>query len=101
MSFNNIHHASARQQLRLLGGAEAVFISGSITIDPVLALVEKNVQVPSESGLTLEKKTIISLLNAEITKASKADQILVGSSRYVVNDILSDDGYVTKVYVRG
>jgi hypothetical protein len=99
--YDRLQHAAARQQLRLLGGVDAVLIKASETISPALVLIERDVQMPADNGLTVEKKTIASLLVAEVGKIIKGNRIEVGHSAYTVNDLLSDDGYVVRAFVRG
>lgn len=101
MIFDRMQHAAARQQLRLLGGVDGVFQRGSEVIDPALVLIERDVQLPSDNGLAIEKRTIISLLVAEVGKVAKNNRIVSGAETFTVSEVMSDDGYVVRVFVRG
>ncbi len=101
MSFDRLQHAAARQQLKLLGGVSGVLVKSSETIDPVIVLIERDVQLPADNGLTIEKKTIAALLKAEVGKVSRNHSIQVGDETFVVNEIMSDDGYIVRAFVRG
>ncbi len=97
-----MQHLAARQQLSLLGGVSGVLVKTDKTIDPVLVLIELDVQMPADNGLVVEKKTIASLLKAEVGKVVKGNRIVISSDEsYGVNELLADDGYVVKVFVRG
>lgn len=96
-----MQHAAARQQLRLLGGVDGVLIKANDIVDPALVLIERDVQMPSDNGLTVEKKTIASLLVAQVGKVVKGNRIEIGTNIFSVNDVLADDGYVVRVFVRG
>ena len=99
MSFDRMQHTAARQQLRLLGGVSGVFEKVDQNI-PVLVLIEKGVQVPSDNGLILEKRTIAALRKAEVDRAAKGARIIVGEAIYIVSEVMADDGYVMRVFVR-
>ena len=96
-----MQHAAARQQLRLLGGVPGVVTKGSDVINPALVLIERNVQVPSDNGLVVERRTIASLLKLEVGELSRNHGIFDGSKNYSVSEIMEDDGYVVRVFVRG
>lgn len=96
-----MQHAAARQQLKLLGGVDCALTKGSDTIEPVLVLIERDVQLPADNGLTIEKRTIASLLSAEVGKIAKGNRIALTSESFTVSDLLADDSYVVKVFVRG
>lgn len=96
-----MQHAAARQQLRLLGGVNGVFINATESVDPALVLIERDVQMPADNGLTVEKRTIASLLKAEVGKVSKGNRITIDAESFTVNDLLGDDGYVVRAFVRG
>jgi hypothetical protein len=101
LSFDRLQHAAARQQLKLLGGVLAVLVKPLETIDPVIVLIERDVQLPADNGLTIEKKTIAALLKAEVGKVSRNHSIQVGDETFVINEIMSDDGYIVRAFVRG
>jgi hypothetical protein len=99
--FERIHHNIARQQLLLLGGVRGTLVKSNSVVDPVLVLVERDVQFPTENGLVLESRTIATLLKLEAGKLIKGDQILCDGMKYPINEIISDDGFVITVFVRG
>lgn len=101
MDFDLLQRSVARQQLMLLGGVTgSIEIAGTVRPD-VLVLVERDVQVPSDNGLTLEPRTVVSLLREEVGSVSRGNRIMVGSDVYSIGELLSDDGYVVSVFARG
>lgn len=101
MDFDSLNHAAAKRQLKLLGGVVATLETRTQTITPVWVLVERNVATPADNGLSVEMRTVCSLLVAEVASVERGDRIVSGKNCYTVNDILDDDGYVVRVYVRG
>ena len=101
MTFESLHHAAAKQQLKVLGGVPATLQKKTETISSVWALVENNVAVPSDNGLSMENRTVVSLLVAEVSSVERGNRIVMGSKSYTVNDVMEDDGFVVKVFVRG
>jgi hypothetical protein len=101
VNFDKIHHAAARQQLKLLGGGAAIVTKGSVVIDPALVLIERDVQVQADSGLSIETRNIASLLKAEVGTVNRGDQISQSGETFSVQSIMSDDGFVVMAFVRG
>lgn len=99
--FDSIHKIAARQQLSLLGGVLANVQGRAGEFPNVLALIERNVSVQSESGLAIEKRTVISVLVEEVPNLVKNDKILSGSETFTVFDVLEKDEFIIKVFVRG
>lgn len=99
--FDSIHKIAARQQLSLLGG-EMVNVQAKVgTLNNVLALIERDISLPAENGLTLEKRTIISVLVEEVPNLVKQDKIISGVETFTVFDVLEKDEFIIKVFVRG
>lgn len=102
MDFDSLNRMAARQQLLLLGGiADAKLTKGTDVIQPVVALVEKGLQFPSDDGLTVEARIIGSLLVEEVGKVAKLNKINYGSESFSVSSVLDDDGIVVRVFLRG
>jgi hypothetical protein len=101
MDFDALYHSAARQQLTLLGGVVGSVIKSAVTIDPALVLIERGVQVPSDNGITLESRVIASLLVGEVGSVVKGNKIVTPAETFNVQDVMEDDGYVIKVFVRG
>lgn len=100
MNFDRLHHSTARTQLRLLGGVAGTFEKGGVVTDPILVLVERNVQMPADNGLTLERRNIATLLKQEVGEVKAGNLITVDAETLKVSDLMSDDGFVVKVFVR-
>lgn len=101
MDFDSINRLAARQQLLLLGGVAGAIEKAGVTINPVIVLIERDVQMPADNGLTVESRTVASLLKEEVGKVVKGNRIVVNSDNFTVGDLISDDGFVVAVFVRG
>jgi hypothetical protein len=101
MSFLLANRFAARQQLSLLGGVLVNVQAKVGTLSNVLALIERDISLPSENGLAMEKRTIISVLVEEVTNLSKQDKIIFGAETFTVFDVLEKDEFIIKVFVRG
>jgi len=101
MSFDSLQHAAAKQQIKLLGGVPASLQKASETISPVWAMVELDVAFPSDNGLSMESRTVVSMLVSEVSFLGRGDRITFSDKSYTVSDVMQDDGYVVKVFVRG
>ncbi len=106
MNFDLLAHSTARQQLKLLGAAPALFYGANPLGVETIALVQRDVEVIIDDGRALTKKTVISLLKTDVTKVRRLDKIKVNPTdidsheEFIVGDILSDDGFIIDVYVR-
>jgi hypothetical protein len=101
VDYDKLQHAAARQQLTLLGGVLGVVTKGADVISPALVLIERNVQVPLDNGLSVELRTIANLLKQEVGEIKQRDSIAAAGKNYSVSDLMEDDGYVVRVFVRG
>ena len=101
MDFELLQRSIARQQLELLGGVLGSIEIGGTVHPNVLVLVDLGVQLPSDNGLTIEPRTVVSMLREEVGHVSKGNRITVNSVVYPVGEVLSDDGYIVSVFVRG
>lgn len=96
-----MQHAAARQQFKLLGAVKAVVTKGADVINPALVVIDRDVQVPADNGLSIEKRTIVSLLGAEVGKIAKSHTITLPGETLSVQSVIADDGFVVEVFVRG
>lgn len=99
--FDSIQKIAARQQLSLLGGVTATIEARAGNFPNVLALIERDVALPTENGLAIEKRTIISVLVEEVPNLVKQDKIIAGTETFTVFDVLEKDEFIIKVFVRG
>ena len=101
MSFNSLIQSSARQQMTLLGAVDCKFVSQSATSVDTIVVIDRDVDALVDNGIRVEKRTVLNLLREDTGKVRKGDSVLVGDERFTINDIVSDDGFVVEVYVRG
>lgn len=101
MGFDSLNHAAAKRQLQLLGGVLATVETKTQSINSAIVLIDKNVSTPSENGLSIEMRTVCSLLVSEVGSLERGDLIVYGKNSYAVTNILDDDSYLIRVYVRG
>lgn len=99
-NFNRLVTLTAAQQSRLLGGVAATFLNASDSI-PCTVIIDRNVDVIRENGSVLAGVTVINLQKSEVGSVSIEDKIVCGLQSFIVKEILSDDGTVIEVYVRG
>lgn len=91
---------TAAQQVKLLGGVDATFENDSDS-KPCTVIIDRDVEVIAENGLTTVKRTHISLRKSQVGKVVAGDRIVCVDEAFTVKEILSDDGIVIDVYVRG
>jgi hypothetical protein len=101
MDCDALYHSAARQQLTLLGGVLGSLIKPTSTVDPALILIEPNIEVVLDGGMRTEKRTVASLLVKEVGKLTRGDKIVIGAKTSDVHELLDDDGYVVRVFLRG
>lgn len=103
MGFNELNNSCARQQMMLLGAVDCNFYGPAAAPVPTIVVIDRDVEVVSDNGLATEKKTMLSLWRADVGKVARGHRVLViaTSEELVVNDIISDDGFVVQVYARG
>ena len=67
----------------------------------VRVIVEHNVELASVgfSGVS-DRRTMIGVRKSEIPQPGRGDTLLVGSTTYVVDVVITDDSYETQVAVR-
>lgn len=101
MSFLLVNRYAARQQLSLLGGVQVSLNRPANSLPSVLALIERDIQVVTESGLQTEKRTVVSMLVEDVGDLKQGDEIVDGADRFRVREIMQRDEFVIKVFVRG
>lgn len=102
MEFDSLYREVSRQQLLLVDGiADGKITKGSDVVSPVVVLVEKGVQFPSDSGLTMESRIVGSLLVEEVGRIAKGNKIECGGEFYSVFEVLDDDGFIVRAFLRG
>jgi hypothetical protein len=102
MGFNELFNNCARQQMMLLGAVDCNFYGAAEAV-PTIVVIDRDVEVVSDNGLATEKKIMLSLWREEVGKVRKGYRVLVVATteEFVVNDIISDDGFIVQVYARG
>ena len=90
-----------RQQLRLLGGVYGLVIKRNAVVENALILVQRNIEVVSESGLRTEINDVASLLKEEVGTLERGDKLEIRGEYFEISGLLSDDGFVVKVLIRG
>lgn len=101
MSFNALVNAGARQQMLLLGAVPCVFHGQAANAINTFVVIDRDVEVVTDNGLAMEKRTVCSLWKQDVGRVVRGHTITVGTESFTVNDLLSDDGFVIEVYVRG
>lgn len=96
-----MQHAAARQQLRLLGGVLGAVDKGNQYLGQVLILVQRNVEVVTDGGMRTEKKNIGSCLVAEVGRMARTNKLIINENVFEVSELLDDDGYIVRVFLRG
>jgi hypothetical protein len=96
-----MQHATARQQLRLLGGVVGDVDKNGSFVSGVTVLIQRNVEVMTENGLRTEKRTIASFLVKEVGTLARGNKLIVGDKAFDIHELLDDDGYVVRVFLRG
>lgn len=92
---------TASLQVGLLGGVRATLQAADVTFEGITALIDRDVEVVADNGMTMVKRTVISLLKAEVGHIKTGFKITVGSEVFTVNEIIGDDGSIVEVFVRG
>lgn len=87
--------------MMLLGAVDCKFVSQSATSVDTIVVIDRDVDALVDNGIRVEKRTVLNLLREDTGKVRKGDSVLVGDERFTINDIVSDDGIVIEVYVRG
>lgn len=103
MDFDSLNHMAARQQLLLVGAVDCSFYGAAASPVPTIVVIDRDVEVVSDNGLATEKKIMLSLWRQEVGKVKRGHRVLVVKTgeEFVVNDIVSDDGFIVQVYARG
>lgn len=96
-----MQQTAARQQLRLLGGALGNVDRGDSFLENVLILVQRNIEVVSENGLRTEKRNVASLLVEEVGNLTRGHRLIFDDEKFEISGALDNDGYVTRVFLRG
>lgn len=87
--------------MMLLGAVDCKFVSQSATSVDTIVVIDRDVDALVDNGIRVEKRTVLNLLREDTGQVRKGDSVLVGNERFAINDIVSDDGIVIEVYVRG
>lgn len=87
--------------MMLLGAVDCKFVSQSATSVDTIVVIDRDVDALVDNGIRVEKRTVLNLLREDTGQVRKGDSVLVGNERFSINDIVSDDGIVIEVYVRG
>lgn len=87
--------------MMLLGAVDCKFVSRSATSVDTIVVIDRDVDALVDNGIRVEKRTVLNLLREDTGQVRKGDSVLVGNERFSINDIVSDDGIVIEVYVRG
>lgn len=95
-----MQRAAARQQLRLLGGVTGSVVKSADLIESALVLIQRNVEVVTEGGLRTDKRNVASLLVEEVGKLQREDKIITSTDEFVISQVLDDDSYVVRVFLR-
>ncbi len=103
MGFNELFNNCARQQMMLLGAVDCNFYGTAAEPVPTIVVIDRDVEVVADNGLATEKKTMLSLWCEEVSKVKRGHRVLViaTAEEFIVNDIVSDDGFIVQVYARG
>ena len=99
-NFNALLQLSAGHQTRFLGGESVTFQSSQRTVE-TSAIIDRDIDVIADNGLSSVKRTIVSLKKAEVGSVKNGDRIITMQETFSVNDVLSDDGVWVEVFVRG
>lgn len=99
--FNALMGLTTSLQVGLLGGVKATFQTATDSIPDITAIIDRDVEVISENGMTTVKRTIVSLQKSEVGKVTDGDKIICDSESFTLGKIISDDGFVVEVYARG
>lgn len=98
MSFRSMAASRTAATLSRLGGEAATYRAQDGSSYTVSVLVEDSVDVVDESGQLIERVRAGTLARAQLSAAPKmGDTLTVGARVYVVQRLLSDDGYAVQV----
>lgn len=101
MNFLKLARSSARHQLRLAGGVGVNLVRQVNPLTNVIALIERDLEFQAENGLSVERRTVVTMLVEDVGDLKRGDEIVSGALILRVQDPLSNDGYVVQVFVRG
>ena len=99
--FNSLMGLTASLQVDLLGGVKATYQNATDSIQNITVIIDRDVEVLAENGMTTDKKNIATLKKSEVGAVSAGDRIITGTESFTVANIVSDDGFIVEVYVRG
>lgn len=69
---------------------------------PITAIIDRDVEQVGEYGQVMEPRTEISFQKSEYAdKPKRNDEITADTETFVVDGLISDDGAIVKVAVRG
>lgn len=84
--------------------AESVNITRPAALDLPLvsAIISKDVDVVSDNGLSIQKRTIIDLQKSQVDEITEGDtlEIISTGECFTLMETLADDGVVLQVYAR-
>lgn len=101
MDFDSINKLAARQQLELLGGVLGAVDKGGEYVGQVLILVERNIEVVTDGGLRTDRRDIGSCLVEEVGKLARGNKLIIGEAVFDAHELLDDDGFIVRVFLRG
>jgi hypothetical protein len=101
MDFVKLGRSAARKQLQLAGGVMVNLVRQVNPLSSVLALIERDIQYQVENGLSVERRTFVSMLVEDVGDLKRGDEIVSGASTFKVQEPVSCDEFVIQVFVRG
>ena len=102
MSFDTLAAAQARRALQLTGGVSASFQPHGEPVrpDPVIVLVDREVQEVMEVGVATVNSVVLSVLVAEVGDIRKGDRFATATDTWMVERVLRNDGHMIDAEVR-
>lgn len=99
--FNALMGLTAKLQVGLLGGVKATYQTQSDSIPNITVIIDRDVDVIAENGMTTVRRTVVSLQKSEVGVVESGHKIITATETLTVQAVMSDDGTVVEVYTRG
>lgn len=98
--FNTLIKQQAELCVNLLGGVDAAYVQGALTIPSLSVIIDSDIEFYDEYGQVAGTHSTASITNAELTvKPIYGATITTSSRTWNVERVVSDDGAMTVISI--
>ena len=98
-NYSELVALQARHALTLLGGDTWTYNDATHTNSPVLAKVEKDVEVVADTGLSMARADVAHILKADVGRVARGGTLALNGTTYTIQDVVADNGFVIQARV--